>query len=308
VTVPLVSVGMPVYNGERYLKLALDSLLGQTYTDFELVISDNASTDATEEICRAYAAADERIRYERADENRGAMWNFNHVFALCRGELFRWACYDDLCAPTHLESLVNAFAEAPPAVVLCYTQTQLIDENGEPAGVYDDRLDLREPKARQRLVHLVSELRLANPLYGLMRREVVARTRLMGPYPGSDLVWLAEMALQGEWREVPGRLFIRRLHPQMSTRANTTRSQIAEWFDPSRKGQNATEAWRITGEYLRAIHRSPLGFGERLAAYATFLPVHLRAARAKLMREAIEVTAIGIARPVGSAVRRIRSA
>src|SRR5438132_13873019 len=91
-----VSIGMPVYNGERYLSGALDSLLSQTLADFDLIISDNASTDATESICRSYAAHDSRIRYFRNENNLGAAANFNRAFELCGGEFFRWAAHDDL--------------------------------------------------------------------------------------------------------------------------------------------------------------------------------------------------------------------
>ena len=77
---PRVSIGLPVYNGEVYLSGALDTLLGQTFTDLELIISDNASTDRTPEICRSYAARDHRVRYIRHEVNRGVPWN--HNFAL----------------------------------------------------------------------------------------------------------------------------------------------------------------------------------------------------------------------------------
>lgn len=304
---PRVSVGLPVYNGERYLALALDSLLGQTFEDFELIISDNASTDATEEICRSYAARDSRIRYERSDVNRGAAWNFNHVFALSTGPYFRWACYDDLCAPTHLETLVQELDAAPPDVVLCYTKTRLIDENGAFVENYEDLLDLREPKPWQRLVHLVRGLRYAHPTYGLMRRDVVARTRLMGGYAGADLVWLGEMALLGRWHEVPQRLFHRRVHPQMSTRAHPGKEQAA-WYDPANRGKNVTETWRLTAEFLRAIHRTPMAPVDKLVTYATFLPVYVRASRVQLMREALDITAGTIARSIASLSRWLEPA
>ena len=96
---PRVSVGIPVFNGERFLAETIESILAQTFKDFEIVISDNASTDRTEEICRSYAARDPRIRYNRNDTNRGAAWNHNRVFELARGEYFKWQSHDDFCAP-----------------------------------------------------------------------------------------------------------------------------------------------------------------------------------------------------------------
>ncbi|WNC85999.1 glycosyltransferase family 2 protein [Thermosynechococcus sp. QKsg1] len=99
---PKVSIGMPVYNGAKFIREALDSLLAQTFTDFELIISDNASTDETEAICREYAAKDKRIRYVRQAQNLGAMANFKYVLDEARGEYFMWAAHDDLWESDYL--------------------------------------------------------------------------------------------------------------------------------------------------------------------------------------------------------------
>ena len=129
VAVPRVSIGMPVYNGENFLAEALDSMLAQTFVDFELIISDNASTDRTKAICRDYAARDRRIRYHRVDDNQGATWNFNHTFELARGEYFKWAAHDDLCDPTFVARCVEVL-DSDPTVICCHTQTRHIDIHG----------------------------------------------------------------------------------------------------------------------------------------------------------------------------------
>src|SRR2546426_6424374 len=120
-----VSIGLPVFNCDPLLRQAVDSLLTQTYSDFELVISDNASTDGTEAICREYAAKDHRVRYYRGERNRGAVWNWNRVFELSGGEYFKWAAHDDLCAPDYVERCVEVL-DRDPSVVLCYAETVLI--------------------------------------------------------------------------------------------------------------------------------------------------------------------------------------
>jgi glycosyltransferase involved in cell wall biosynthesis len=111
IRVPKVSIGMPVYNGEPFIREALDSLLAQTFTDFELIISDNASTDGTEAICREYASKDARIRYVRQEENRGALSNFKFVLDEAVGEYFMWAASDDKWAPIFIhqnyQNLIN---------------------------------------------------------------------------------------------------------------------------------------------------------------------------------------------------------
>ena len=113
---PRVSIGIPVYNGGRFIKEAIDSILAQTFEDFELILSDNASTDETEEICKEYATLDRRIRYYRNEENLGAAKNYNRVFELSNGEYFKWASHDDLCAPEYLERCIAALCPPPPGV------------------------------------------------------------------------------------------------------------------------------------------------------------------------------------------------
>lgn len=153
--VPAVSVGLPVYNGERYLAAAIESILAQTYGDFELLLCDNASTDATPEICRRYAAADPRVRYVRHPENLGAAENYNVAFRLARGRYFRWAAHDDLLEPRLLERCTAELDAAPESVVLCYPRTVLVDDEGRHLRVHEDLMDLREARPHQRLRHVV---------------------------------------------------------------------------------------------------------------------------------------------------------
>ena len=132
-SVPRVTIGLPVYNGENYLAEAIESLLSQTFTDFELVICDNGSTDRTEQVCRAFAARDARIRYYRESQNRGLAWNFSRTFELARGRYFKWQAHDDLCGPTLLERSVEALDRDPALVLACARRT-IIDHDGAGAG------------------------------------------------------------------------------------------------------------------------------------------------------------------------------
>src|SRR5262245_16514015 len=125
---PRVSVGLPVYNGERYLPNTLTRLLEQDFEDFELIVSDNASTDATQEICRSFT--DRRVRYSRNDTNIGLAANHNRAFALSRGELFKWAAHDDDFPRAMLARFVEAFDRASPAVSLVFSHCEYIDEFG----------------------------------------------------------------------------------------------------------------------------------------------------------------------------------
>ena len=123
-----VSIGMPVYNGEKFIREALDSLLAQTFTDFELIISDNASTDGTEAICREYAARDSRIRCVRQSENRGACANFQFVLDEAKGEYFMWAAADDKWDKEWITVLLHNFEDG---VFMSFGHVVNINEIGE---------------------------------------------------------------------------------------------------------------------------------------------------------------------------------
>lgn len=144
---PRLSIGLPVYNGEEYLAQSLDALLGQTYEDFELVISDNASTDGTRDICRRYAARDSRIRYLGLPRNIGAAPNHNHVFTECRGELFKWASHDDLYARDLLRRCVETLDERPE-VILAHSGQAVIDGDGKVKVPYEYGLATDSPTRR----------------------------------------------------------------------------------------------------------------------------------------------------------------
>ncbi len=286
---PPVSIGMPVYNGERYVRGAIHALLEQSYTDFDLVISDNGSSDATQEICSEVASRDPRVRYVRADENRGAAWNHNWVFHETGGRYFRWASYDDLVAPTYLQRLVETLDEAPPTTVLAQSLTMLIDEDGAEVGPWNERFDLSSNHASNRLRQLVRHLIQANVFYGLIRRDALERTRLHGAYPSADWVLLAELALIGRFEVVPERLFFRRVHPEMSRFAHKGVFEVAEWFAPGAGEEAQPEFLRLFVEHLRAIARTKLGAGERARSFGLFLPTWFVRHRRRMASELWDV-------------------
>ena len=128
---PRLTVGLPVFDAERYLEGAARSILDQTYADFELLIADNASTDGTEELCRELCRGDDRVRYIRHSENIGAGPNHNFVVEQATGELFRWAGDDDLVQPTAFRRCIDLLDDKGPDAVLAFSQTEIIDEHGE---------------------------------------------------------------------------------------------------------------------------------------------------------------------------------
>jgi glycosyltransferase involved in cell wall biosynthesis len=264
---PTVSIGLPVYNGAAYLAETIESILAQTYADFELILCDNASTDGTEEICRDYAARDPRIRYHRQPRNIGACGNYDMAFHMGRGRYFKWAAHDDLLAPTFLEKLVPVL-EADSGCVLVHAKTVLIDAAGRETGDYVDEITCDSESPAERLERWLCPSKvLCNPVFGLMRRDAMARTPLHGDYIASDRVFLAAMTLQGRCRSIPERLFLRRLHSGRSTAAHPDKRDLTEWFRGTRPRLPVLPIWRLFFGYLNAIHSTSLPIGERLRCY-----------------------------------------
>jgi len=265
---PRVSIGMPVYNGEQFLKEALDSILAQTFEDFELIISDNGSTDGTQEICQIYAARDRRIQYHRNDQNFGLAWNFNRVFELSRGEYFRWAAHDDVCAPECIERCLEVL-EQDASVVLCYPRTKLINELGEILDENcDDNLRTDSPKPQERFHDLISvEPHRCLQLFGLIRASTLAMTPLHGKYSDSDRVLLVRLALLGRFHEVPEYLFLNREHPQRSIRALPSPYLRTALFDPAKEGKLVFPTWNIFFAYFTSIRHTPLSRYDQIYCY-----------------------------------------
>ena len=275
---PKVSIGLPVYNGEDYLAEALESLINQSFEDFEIVISDNASSDRTQEICEAFCRDDSRIRYSRLDENRGAAFNYNRVFEECSGEYFKWAAHDDLCEPEFLERCVNALEAAGSETVLAYTAAVTIDAEGKPiipdpyaAG---DFLHPRSRLAIARLVHTLRRMSMVNAVFGVIRREALVKTRLIGPFVASDYVLMAELAMLGCFTRLDEPLLLRRKHPKGSRHeANPTLADVAAWFHGgSRRRPVLPPRLRLAIEYMRSAIRADLPFATRLACAGVVLP------------------------------------
>jgi glycosyltransferase involved in cell wall biosynthesis len=267
---PRVSIGLPVYNGEPYLIESIESILGQTFADFELIVCDNGSTDRTEEICRDYAERDSRIRYSQNATNLGVFGNHAKVFSLARGDYFFWAADDDIRAPEFLERCV-AVLDAEPETVVCYTAIQVIDEYGAPLEANERRVDCEHPDPVARFESLIAMDYRLEPIMGLFRTRPLRATGAHGLYPDSDRVLLAEMGLRGPFRRLPEVLFYRRDHADRSIRAHPSRHDRELWMNPSKKTRLAFPFHRQFFEYLRSIAKAPLSTGQRAACFGIMM-------------------------------------
>lgn len=263
--IPRLTIGLPVYNAERYLTQALDSILSQDFADFELVISDNASTDQTLAICRAYAECDPRIRVLAQSQNMGVAANFNAVVRAARGGLFRWAAYDDLLGPGLLRACVQEMDACGPNTVLAYPQTLLIDDDGAVVGRYEDNLDLRGGSPWQRVSKVAMNWNLCNPQYGVIRTSQLRRTGLQRAFVSSDVPLLYELAAIGEFHEVPDPLFLRRFHAGSST------GNSASWYQPDRPWAERFPRLRLEVRSLVVLLNMDQTLSTRLLCAGAFL-------------------------------------
>jgi glycosyltransferase involved in cell wall biosynthesis len=274
-----ISVGLPVYNGERYLRQALDSIVTQTHADLEIIISDNASTDATTEICQEYAAHDPRIRYFRQDVNRGGAYNHNFVLAQATAPYFRLFSHDDWLLPTCLEKCAKALDEHPD-VVLAWTETTMVDARDQPMDYRTDQpFDNRSPSTRLASllvpVGVDSLLAWCAPHLGVGRLEVFTATFPLRPYGGSDYELTVKLALRGPWIRIDEPLFMRRQHEENSS-TGITIHEMAAWMVPAGRPGRSLPNFRRRLGYLQGVLQTPMSRRERLRCLAVVLRVLAR--------------------------------
>ncbi len=290
VAAPRVSVGLPVYNGENFIADAITSVLGQTLTDLELIVQDNASTDRTAEICAGFAARDSRVRYYRNPRNLGAAPNYNLAYQMARGQYFKWLAHDDRLTPGYLEATVRALDSRPDAM-LCNTVVRYIDAEGAVIGLYDSGLaktDLPSPAARFALMVLSSHSCV--DFFGLVRRSALKRSLLHGSFHGADRAFLAQMALRGRFVQLEEPLVEMREHGNRYTRRQVRSTERLAWHDASLKGRITFPTWRLYAEYLKLVRGEHLSFGERMRCYGVLS--HWWATNWNAARAVVDVLAV----------------
>lgn len=268
---PKVTLAMPVYNGENYIHEAIDSILKQTFDDFELIITDNASTDRTQAICESFAAEDNRIRYVSNARNLGASENYNVGFRLGRGEYLKWAAHDDHLSDNFLECCVEALDKHPDTAV-AFARTICIDGQGVPIStVGEETPSLIDPDPGQRFYQAIVQSGTCFPIFGLFRRSLLEQSMLHQPYYGSDRALLAEMAILGNFRRIDAATFYNREHTTRSINIDDklTRS-IWQTGTASRKASAehlmlARHLFRIAGRHREVA--SPLYLRRKLSRF-----------------------------------------
>lgn len=279
---PKVSVGMPVLNGEKHLEEAIQCVLNQTISDIELIISDNASTDGTEQICRAYSEKDSRVRYYRNKKNIGVSENYNAVFYRARGEYFKWASANDIIDEQFLAKCVDVLVRKPDAV-LTYPKTRLFTGSIETSEAYDDNLNLQDESAYVRFKGLQDRLRLNNAMNGVIRTAVLHNTPLHKEFVSSDVCLMGVLVLYGKFVELPEYLFYRRMDRDSCTKYKSD-AEVLDYFAPSQKSRFVLPQWSYTFEYWSGIRRVQLPASEKAHLYLNVL-MRMMWSRNVLMKE-----------------------
>lgn len=301
---PRLSVGLPVYNGEDYLAESIDALLGQSYEDFELIISDNASTDGTADMARSYEKQESRIRYFRQQRNVGINANHNFVFQQSRGEFFKWASADDLYARDLLQCCVAALDEHPD-VVLAHSWEAAIDRAGNVTQALPYPLTTDSPRAPERFRSILfgssgvfersilfgngsspeggnasvhdfvrvdnrGILRACN-IYGIIRSGILRRMTPLASIPHSDRVLTCELALHGRFHMTPEWMYFRREHPDRAYNSSPKMRSRCANLDPARASRLRHPAARLLTEYIwgyvAAIRNTPLSPADQRECY-----------------------------------------
>lgn len=270
-TLKPVAIGVAVYNGSRYIRDCLEAIRVQSFVDFDVIISDNASTDDTKQICMEYVAADTRFAYYRNERNLGFAPNYNRVFDLSNAKYFKWADHDDLIEPDFVLKTVDVL-ERNPEVAICLSRVTIINDVGAVMHNYDPLPDTSSPIRSNRFRKLILSPDLAVHSLGMMRSNLIRRTAKFGSFPASDEVFLAHMALLGKFHEMPERLIKVRFHSGQST-AGPRASQRGRvtLFDTSNRNKFVPVKWTYFQACLNAIRHTALTSREKAACYLTLL-------------------------------------
>lgn len=259
---PLVTIGLCVYNGERYVRQSIESLLGQTFQDFRFIISDNASTDGTPAICQEYAAKDARIFYTRNELNIGAPSNYNKVAKLTTTKYLKWSTADDYWDSNFLQRAVTIM-ENDPEIALCYPRCTFVDQDGLNPKPYQDFLHLMGDDAGARYIHVLEKHQRLHQLLGLKRTAALRKTHLLGTFYGSDLNLTAELSLYGKFYELPEPMFFRRFHPQSGAYNQASAEHQARYYH-GRDTDKPFVEWRKQLWQFRSALKAPLPLGSKI--------------------------------------------
>lgn len=259
---PKVTIGVPVFNGARFIERAVRCFLDQDFDNLEVIVADNASTDATLQICRSIASTDTRLRILTSDSNRGALPNYNRLLDHAAGTYFKWAAHDDWCTRDFVSAAVAAL-ESQKEAVLCYAPMGIEDDSGRVHRWLDQRLpDLGSDDVWRRLHELIWNLRNPNPLiFGLMRTDILRRTGRLPNTSQPDRALLNELALHGPFLRVGAPRYIQYKSPthygHYADENVRPRLRSWVWLDAHNESKPKLSLYRFFRANFDALKRAP---------------------------------------------------
>lgn len=255
-----------MYNGENYMAAAIEGVLAQTFSDFELIIADDASTDRTAEICRAFAARDPRVRYHRNERNRGAAPNYNNLVKLAQGRYFKWVAHDDVVTPDYLAKTVAAL-DCVPQAVLAHSQIRVIDKDARELTVYDNTLPLTSTSRQSdRFAGVILDRYAHHAFFGLIRLETLRKTPLHRSYAGGDRALVTFLALHGPFVHISEPLYWQRHHPDRYYVKVSARERAA-WHDREHTMIVASALWTLYRDLIWGVRTYVKDPAERRRCY-----------------------------------------
>ncbi len=258
---PLISVGMPVYNEEKYLRESVESILNQDYCNFELIISDNASSDKTEQFCLEFAQKDHRIKYIRNKKNLGTVNNFHQVFKEATGDFFMFAGGHDLWTPDFLSVCLKTLQNSSSAVV-SYASTVLIDEFSNQIKKEISFYDTRGSDIVTQFLYVLWGP--MNPVYGLMRMSAMKKVRMNPQFIGGDLIILIELSFLGRFAYNPDVVWYRRMQHGEETQKQKVKRYQNTLFSKSKSFFDILPYIRIPIELIKAIFKAKISWPNKI--------------------------------------------
>lgn len=255
---------MPAYNAAGTLESAVECLLSQTFGDFVLVISDNASADDTLTIARRFERQDSRVRVVAHPQNIGANLNYAGLVRHASGEYFKWASSNDWCAPTFLQRCVEVL-DSRADVVIAVPRCRSFASNPSEYTTYPHDIDALQDDPVARFRHVYYHLALNNVFNGVIRMSALKRTRGVEHYPSSDVILMVHMALLGKLFLLDEALFYRRLEAKSATHLMTP-EQVHRHHYPTTTSRALLPSWRRALALLDAVVTSPLGANAKARA------------------------------------------
>lgn len=252
---PRVTIALPVYNGENYLRSALESAIGQTFEDYELIIVDNASSDSTPDICQEFMARDPRIQYVRNEKNIGVNPNFDRCVQLATGKYFGWLAHDDELTPEYLRRHVEVLDQRDD-VVLVHSLVQIIDSEGDLVSVYDSELEGAESTLPHERFRALTHVRHAcTAMFGLYRLDALKKTQILsGNHHTVDRAMLAELSLIGKLVQIDEPLFRNREHAERYVRRVRPSERVA-FHQRDGKSRIEVSQLMLMRDYKQAVEK-----------------------------------------------------